>query len=104
VSAGSHPPQLDELRQRLRRRLPELRSEYGVLSLGLFGSRVRGDALDHSDLDVLVEFGDRPLSLLQFLALEHRLTDLLGVKVDLVEKDGLKPAIGRRILQEVVPL
>ena len=84
--------------------LPELRRQYGVQSLGLFGSYVRGDQWPGSDLDLLVEFDDRPLGLLEFIALENYLSDLLGVKVDLVEKETLKPAIGRHILREVVPI
>ena len=51
-----------------------------------------------------MEFDDRPLTLLQFIALEHYLSDLLEVKVDLVERSTLKPTIGRHILAEVVPL
>ena len=71
--------------------------------MGLFGSYVRGEQRSGSDVDVLVEFNQTP-SLLQFLALEHELTDALGVRVDLVMKDALKPAIGRHILREVVPV
>jgi len=48
-----------------------------------------------------LEEGDVPLTLLEFIALENRLSDLLGAKVDLVERSALKPAIGRRILEEV---
>ncbi|HZQ06507.1 MAG TPA: nucleotidyltransferase family protein, partial [Anaerolineae bacterium] len=69
----------------LQAHLPELRARYGVQSLGVFGSYVRGDAHTRSDLDVLVELGDKPLSLLGFIGLENYLTDLVGVKVDLVE-------------------
>ncbi len=88
----------------LRAQLPELRMRYGVRSLGVFGSYVRGEQGEESDLDLLVEFDERPLTLLQFIALENELSDRLGVKVDLVEKSALKPAIGQRILQEIVPL
>jgi predicted nucleotidyltransferase len=84
--------------------LPRLREQYGVKSLGLFGSYVRGQQAQESDLDILVEFDDRPLTLLQFVRLENELSDLLGVKVDLVEKAALKPAIGRRVLEEFVPV
>jgi predicted nucleotidyltransferase len=84
--------------------LPELRQRYGVVSLGVFGSYVRGEQRRGSDLDILVEFDDRPLTLLQFIALENELSDRLGLKVDLVEKGWLKPGIGRPILQEVVAL
>ena len=88
----------------LRQHLPALREDYGVRFLGVFGSYVRGEQRRGSDLDLLVEFDDRPLTLLQFIALEHYLSDLLEVKVDLVERNTLKPTIGRHILAEVVPL
>ena len=92
---------LEEITRILRQHLPELRERYGVKSLGIFGSYLHGRQRSRSDLDLLVEFDDRPLSLLDFVRLENHLSDLLGVKVDLVEKSALKPAIGRRILEEV---
>jgi uncharacterized protein len=85
----------------LRQCKQELKERYKVRSLGIFGSYVRNEQKKGSDLDILVEF-DEPPSLLRFLQLEHYLSDLLGVRVDLVMKDTLKPAIGRRILSEVV--
>ena len=97
-------PTLAEIQRTLRTQLPELRERYGVTSLGVFGSYVRGEQRTRSDLDILVEFDERPLTLLQFIALENELSDQLGVKVDLVEKCALKPVIGRRILQEVLML
>jgi predicted nucleotidyltransferase len=51
----------------------------------------------------LVEFQEAP-SLLTFLRLEHDLSDILDVKVDLVMKDALRPTIARRILSELVPV
>lgn len=87
----------------LRKHLPELRERYGVRSLGIFGSHVRGEQRKRSDLDILVEFDSAP-TLFGFIDLRDYLTDLLGVKVDLVMKSALKPAIGRHILAEVVPV
>ncbi len=87
----------------LRNRLPELGERYRVKSLGLFGSYIRGDEREGSDLDLLVEFTDTP-DLLEFVALGRELSDLLGVRVDLVMKRTLKPIIGERILKEVVPV
>jgi len=55
------------------------------------------------NLDLLVEFDQIP-GLLEYIELEQYLTQLVGVKVDLVMKDTLKPAIGRRILSELVPV
>lgn len=87
----------------LRRHLPLLRSQLHVRTLGVFGSHVRGTSRPDSDLDLLVEF-TRPPSLFEFVALEQRLSSILGVKVDLVMKDTLMPFIGRQILDEVVGL
>jgi len=87
----------------LRQMLPFLAEKYQVESLGVFGSYVRGSQRDDSDLDLLVTFREPP-SLLKFIELENYLSDRLGVKVDLVMKDVLKPRIGNRVLREVVPL
>jgi len=86
----------------LRHLLPDLRARYGVRSLGVFGSYVRGEQGPDSDLDLLVEFDDRPLSLFDFVRLENEIGDALDLKVDLVEKRALKPHIGERILAEVM--
>jgi hypothetical protein len=94
---------LNTILDRLRQQLPLLTEHYHVTSLGVFGSYVRQEQDTESDLDVLVTFAELP-SLLKFIELEHYLTDILGVKVDLVLKDDLKPGIGNRILREVVPI
>lgn len=85
----------------LRQYLPEIKEKYSVSYLGVFGSYVRGEQTGESDLDVLVEFDEVP-GLLKYIELEYYLSDLLGVKVDLVTRTGLKPNIGKHILNEVV--
>ena len=87
----------------LRTHLPELRERYGVRAFWLFGSYARGEQKRRSDLDILVEFEAAP-TFFEFIRLEHHLSELLGVKVDLVMKSALKPTIGRHILEEVVPV
>jgi predicted nucleotidyltransferase len=87
----------------LRQLLPELAEKYHVRSLEVFGSYVRGEQSAESDFDVLVTFDKTP-GLLQYVALENHLSDLLGVKVDLVMKSALKPRIGQNILREAVPV
>jgi len=94
---------LEEIRQDLRACLPDLQGRYGVTYLGIFGSYVRGEQKKTSDVDILVEF-DRPGTLLDFIHLQNDLVDLLGVRVDLVEKSGLKKAIRPYVLAEVVPV
>jgi uncharacterized protein len=99
---GAEVRSLDEVVDLLRKHIPDLSERYGVIAIGVFGSWARGVTHPNSDLDLLVELDDPSLSLLRFVALKNELSDLLGIPVDLVEKDGLKPAIGKRILSEVV--
>lgn len=95
---------LTMLLEQLRLLLPDLHARYGVCSLGIFGSYVRGEQDEESDLDLLVEFDNRPLSLFDFVRLENELSDALNLKVDLVEKRTLKPHIGQHILREVIAI
>lgn len=94
---------IDRYLLKLRQHLPELAEKYHVRSLDVFGSYVRNEQTSKSDLDVLVTF-DRKPGLLGFIALEHHLEDLLGLKVDLVMKSSLKPRIGQVVLREAVPV
>ena len=93
----------DSIIARLRAALPELRLRWPIRSLALFGSVVRDEAREESDLDVLVEF-DRAIDLFAFLALEEELAGLAGRRVDLVSRAALKRHMGRRILAEAVPV
>jgi uncharacterized protein len=79
----------------------ELRKEFGVVSLSLFGSMARGDDEEHSDVDLLVEF-ERPIGLLRFVGLKLRLEQILGRTVDLVEPEALHPGMRDRILAEAI--
>ncbi len=94
---------LEEIKRSLALHKSTLQEQYKVRELGIFGSYVRQEQTETSDVDVLVEFSETP-SLLKFVNLENYLSDNLGVKVDLVHKSGLKPRIGERILAEVIYL
>ncbi|MGD0089068.1 MAG: nucleotidyltransferase family protein [Planctomycetota bacterium] len=74
-----------------------------MASLGVFSSYVRHEQQAGSDLDILVSFHETP-GLFRFIELENYLSDLLGVRVDLVMADSLKPRIKPRVLAEVVPV
>ncbi|WP_457550774.1 nucleotidyltransferase family protein [Archaeoglobus sp.] len=78
-----------------------LKKKFKVKEIGIFGSYVRGEQRKESDIDILVEFEETP-TLLEFVELENYLTELLGVKVDLVMKRALKPKIKEFVLKEVV--
>ncbi len=92
---------LEEIKSILAESKEVLRQRYKVREIGIFGSYVRGEPKRRSDLDILVEF-DEPISLLKFINLENYLSEIIGIKVDLVMKDALKPRIGQRILTEVI--
>jgi predicted nucleotidyltransferase len=94
---------IDVMRRSLSEQMPALQTRYGVKSLGIFGSFAHGQQKKRSDVDLLVEFDDRsPVTLVSFVALERELGKLLGQRVDLVERNTLKPVIGKRILEEVI--
>jgi len=92
---------LNEIKEIIHDHKAELADQFGVSEIGIFGSVVRGEARDDSDLDVLVEFS-RPVGLIKFMSLESYLEQLMGgTKVDLFSRKALKPYIGRVILREV---
>lgn len=94
---------LQALLAALRKQLPRLTNDYGVESLGVFGSYVRSEERADSDLDLLVSFR-RPIGLIRFLGLENELSDRLGVKIDLVPRDALRPKVAEQVLREVVAI
>ncbi len=81
--------------------MPELREKFGVKQLWIFGSYSRGEQKKTSDLDLLVEFSEIP-GLFKFIDLEDFLTDKLGIKVDLVMREALKPEIKENVITEAL--
>lgn len=81
--------------------LAELCRRYHVGELSVFGSAARGDMRQDSDIDLLVEFlPEAEVDLVDHAGLMLDLADLLGRKVDLVSKNGLKPLIRASVLSE----
>ena len=95
--------ELERIIATLRENMPFLAERYRVKSLQVFGSYVRGEQKRKSDVDILVEFS-KTIDLLDFINLERQLSELLGVKVDLVMKGALKPRLKDRILDEALPV
>src|SRR5262245_19737600 len=92
----------DEIMEILRRSHEDLRREFGVESIALFGSAARGDAGPDSDIDILVDVPG-PISLFQLVALRLRLQELLGVgEVDVVLRDSILPELRESILGEAL--
>ena len=76
----------------LSRSKPVLQSRFNVSGLALFGSSVRDEAKDTSDIDVLVDF-DGPATSRRFFGVQFYLEDLLGCPVDLVTAKALRPEL-----------
>jgi uncharacterized protein len=87
----------------LRRVQRDLRRRYPIREIGIFGSYVRGDQTEGSDLDIVVDLADG-IGLFELAGFQHDLSDALDIKVDLVLKDALKRSVARRILSEAVIL
>ncbi len=93
--------QRDDVLKILADHRDELRQQFGVKSLALFGSVARNEATETSDVDLLVAFA-RPVGLFGLYALQDYLGQLLGCTVDVGTLDGLKPRIRARVLAESI--
>lgn len=91
---------LEEVQSTLKQLKPELMSKYGVSSLGLFGSIVRDDFTDQSDIDIVVTF-NKPIGI-DFIDLADELEEKLNRKVDLVSRNGIKPRYLKVIEPEIL--
>ncbi len=94
---------LKEIEKVLKENKAILAERFKVKEIGIFGSYVRGEQKEKSDVDILVSFYE-PISLLKLVSLENFLTDLTGVKIDIVPKEDIRPELKERILGEVIYL
>jgi len=90
---------LDEIKIKV---IPILQ-EAGITRSSIFGSYVRGEQRDDSDIDLLVDFPEG-LSLFDVAEIKYKLEDILGKKVDLVDYDRIKPRLKSYILSEQVAI
>lgn len=90
----------EEARRLLAQHVDELQT-MGVRSLALFGSVVRDEAGPDSDVDLLVEVPST-MGLFGLFAIQHRLEEILGAKVDLITREGVHPALRDRIFDEAM--
>lgn len=85
----------------IKRKVLPILQRYGVKKAGLFGSCVRGELREESDIDILVEI-EKDISLLDFVGIKLELEETLGKKIDLVEYSTIKPLLKESILKEQV--
>lgn len=92
----------DSVLAKLREHASELQAA-GIVHLRLHGSLARGSASAESDVDLIAEFDPaRRLSLLDMVGIELRLSDLLGVRVDLSPSHTLRLPVAERAAREAV--
>jgi uncharacterized protein len=94
---------LEEIRIIIGKNRDVLAENYGVAVVGVFGSYVRGEQREKSDIDLLVDIL-RPISLLEIVGAEIYLGEILGIKVDLVPKRDVREELRETILAETVAI
>lgn len=91
----------DELRQILLLQKQSLCENYQITEIGIFGSYARAEETELSDVDILVDYETAP-TLMMLVKLRDYLSQLLGLKVDIVTKNGLKSRFRERVLAEAI--
>jgi len=94
---------LEEIKKILKESREEIEAEYKAEIIGIFGSYVRGEQKEKSDVDVLVRFKEGA-TLFDLAGLTNFLEERLGIKVDVVSERAVRPELKGRILKEVVAI
>ncbi len=82
-----------------------MQKKYKVEEIGVFGSYARGEENDSSDIDILVSLKKKhSIGLIKFCDMQKFLSEQLGKEVDLITKKGIKSALRKYILKEVIYL
>jgi uncharacterized protein len=92
----------DQIIAKLPELKPELERDANVKAIAIFGSFARDEAGPDSDVDIIVEFGEKTPGMFGFVDLQDRLSLALKRKVDLFTKNSLHPRLRDRILAETI--
>ena len=96
---------LENIKRILKDEEPRILNKYGIRILGIFGSYVRNEQTDDSDIDILIEIKEPvKIGLFEYTGLIMEFSKKLNAEVHFADKDYLKPYIGKHILKEVVSL
>jgi len=94
---------IDDVLKNRRHEILDIASRYGARKIRIFGSILRGETKQNSDIDFLIEL-ESGRSLLDVIAIKQDLEDLLGCKVDVVTEAAVSPFIRDEILGQAVSL
>ncbi len=92
---------VEDIEKIIEKEKEKLLIEYKIRNIGIFGSYAKNTAKEKSDIDLIVEF-EEPVSLLGVIKAENYLTELLGIRVDLVPKEDIRKELKETILKEVI--
>ena len=94
---------LNEIKDIIKQHRNIIADKYGIAIVGIFGSYVRGEQEQKSDVDLLADIL-RPISLLEMVGAEIYLSEVLEIKVDLVPKRSVREELRDNILEEAVSI
>lgn len=92
---------IQEIKKFLEEKKEYLKNNFHIIEIGLFGSYVRNEQKSTSDIDIIVTFEKGHKNFFNYMRLKYFLEDLLGLEVDLVIKEAIKPRLREKILNEV---
>ncbi len=94
---------LNNIKNKLIEKNEFIRFNFNIKEIGIFGSYVRNENTEKSDIDILIDYDKKAkFTLFDLIKLENYLTELLGIKVDIALKNKLKTALEKNILEEVI--
>ena len=94
---------MNEIKAIINRQNTNLKEKYGLRVVEIFGSYARGEQRSESDIDLLVDIL-KPISLLELVGAEIYLSEILGVKVELVPKRSVREEARETISREAVAI
>jgi predicted nucleotidyltransferase len=94
---------IDEVREIITKHREVIKDKYGIAIVGIFGSYVRGDQEQQSDIDLLADVL-RPISLIEMVGAEIYLSEALKIKVDLVPKRSVREELRDDIFEEAISI
>jgi len=91
----------DEIIKFISMHKAELEQEFGVITIGLFGSYARNEGSEKSDIDIVVEL--KKPDLFTLIGVKQMIEESLNIKVDVVRRrDGMNSFLKKRIDRDVV--
>ena len=92
---------LEEIKEIIEQHRSELKRQFHVDKIGVFGSYARGTPKKRSDVDFLVTF-DKDISLMELGGLYSFLQEIIGGHIDVVHKDNIRPEFRKNIIKDVL--